>query len=947
MSPTAAAAPTPDSRNGWDWSYLHRPRQRTPPTPAWAATYVNQSYPSSMTAGTTAVVWAEFRNDGKPATGSTPRPAWAPHSPPGPLEPGSEHARQLGRLQSPDRRRSVRRRPGPGGALQLHPHRAGHPRLLYRKVQARPRRHHLVRTRDHLDHHRHRQQGHAQRSRHQRRGGAASAGRPSRWAASARTTTNSSRRLQLRQRPPPEPTRFRWPPPASNAASAGVTINAGPPPPPGISPSPRPTPRPPRLPCCKPPPPPGPPASNSPGRPRPTTSVVTGYQVRRNGTVIALAQPAPAITDNTRLAAGHLHLRRASPRRRPQLVRLEQRDSGHHSRPTRRSPRCLQRRLQRRRRRLDHRRGRLRLQHCRHPRTYAGSGAAFLCRRRQQPDVPPVRPPVSPRARPGAGSTMKRGWKVGICGWAYRHALSLRNGDEAPPVCSSTTSSTVLPTTASTSTDRRDQWRFAHRLRHRDANTDCNGDVGLLETHRQQRRPAGRPRDHRAQGHRSVRYVHHRSCHDQRFLQLRIGRLPWGSGSLPPVPVIGMTSRSRPPPRRARHERAKRLVAHRQSAGISAGPTTPLRLRRGRRLTGEIVAPQYPAAGWDPPRCHLLAAGRPDPHTQYARKVRAGTARSTAPLLQHGPASTLSPAPPAAAASFPMFQRLRRCHHHLDRRRRVRPGKVQYYKYAWDNLPTHAFDGSEPIWSAGTIATAGMPPAPGTSTCRASTPTTCPNGTFDYPVAVAPPPPRSPPLPRMRRPASALLPTSASARFGGNLHIPLAKGRRRHQKRAASQRHDRPDAAHRRRRPRARRRLQVGRHRNLRHRRIARGRSTLKDATAIVTQPPRPAHLLRHAGEPLRPGVGSALTYHGKRMEWMSRARNPPQRWRSRPWERARPAAISASVTGECGSATSDPAHADSRITGVADFDSDSATWDEVDYDHYHECALGPGVMPG
>jgi len=79
----------------------------------------------------------------------------------------------------------------------------------------------------------------------------------------------------------------------------------------------------------------------------------------------------------------------------------------------------------------------------------------------------------------------KGGWKVGICGRAYRHALSLRNGDEAPPVCSSTTSSTVLPTTASTSTDRRDQWRFAHRLRHRDANTDCNGDVGLLETHRQ------------------------------------------------------------------------------------------------------------------------------------------------------------------------------------------------------------------------------------------------------------------------------------------------------------------------------------------------------------------------------------------------------------------------------------------------------------------------------
>src|SRR5512146_3228003 len=53
-----------DPGNGWDWTYFINRVGGVPPTPDWAATYVNQSYPSSMTAGSTAIVWAEFRNDG-------------------------------------------------------------------------------------------------------------------------------------------------------------------------------------------------------------------------------------------------------------------------------------------------------------------------------------------------------------------------------------------------------------------------------------------------------------------------------------------------------------------------------------------------------------------------------------------------------------------------------------------------------------------------------------------------------------------------------------------------------------------------------------------------------------------------------------------------------------------------------------------------------------------
>lgn len=53
-----------DPGNGWDWNYYIQQVQGTPPPPTWAATFNAQSYASSMQAGSTATVWAEFRNDG-------------------------------------------------------------------------------------------------------------------------------------------------------------------------------------------------------------------------------------------------------------------------------------------------------------------------------------------------------------------------------------------------------------------------------------------------------------------------------------------------------------------------------------------------------------------------------------------------------------------------------------------------------------------------------------------------------------------------------------------------------------------------------------------------------------------------------------------------------------------------------------------------------------------
>jgi uncharacterized lipoprotein YddW (UPF0748 family)/chitodextrinase len=64
------------------------------------------------------------------------------------------------------------------------------------------------------------------------------------------------------------------------------------------------------------------------------------------------------------------------------------------------------------------------------------------------------------------------------------------------------------------------------------------------------------------------------------------------------------------------------------------------------------------------------------------------------------------------------------------------PGKVLYYKYAWDQTATHAFTGSEPNWSAGALNLA--PSAAGTwylHLCGYNG-DDVPNGTYVYPLTV-------------------------------------------------------------------------------------------------------------------------------------------------------------------------------------------------------------------
>lgn len=53
-----------DPGGGWDWNYYIQQVGGTPPPPSYAASYNAQSYPATMTAGSTATAWVEYKNNG-------------------------------------------------------------------------------------------------------------------------------------------------------------------------------------------------------------------------------------------------------------------------------------------------------------------------------------------------------------------------------------------------------------------------------------------------------------------------------------------------------------------------------------------------------------------------------------------------------------------------------------------------------------------------------------------------------------------------------------------------------------------------------------------------------------------------------------------------------------------------------------------------------------------
>ncbi len=69
------------------------------------------------------------------------------------------------------------------------------------------------------------------------------------------------------------------------------------------------------------------------------------------------------------------------------------------------------------------------------------------------------------------------------------------------------------------------------------------------------------------------------------------------------------------------------------------------------------------------------------------------------------------------------------------------PGTVQYYRYAWDQTPTHTWTGAEPLWAGGSLATTATAGGTWYLHVRGYNGDDVANGVCDYPVTTAPPVP--------------------------------------------------------------------------------------------------------------------------------------------------------------------------------------------------------------
>jgi len=154
---------------------------------------------------------------------------------------------------------------------------------------------------------------------------------------------------------------------------------------------------------------------------------------------------------------------------------------------------------------------------------------------------------------------------------------------------------------------------------------------------------------------------------------------------------------------------------------------------------GTVVSPNWPAAGWIGHNDNTWTETGLTPNTQYTRKVRAwnGTLNS-AIWSATATAWTLS-APPTSGSVTPSSSSV--CLGGTitwTATQGFGPGKVQYYKYAWNQNPTHTFDGSEAIWSAGTIETQATAPGDWYLHIQGFNGEDVANGTYAAPITVNP-----------------------------------------------------------------------------------------------------------------------------------------------------------------------------------------------------------------
>jgi len=147
---------------------------------------------------------------------------------------------------------------------------------------------------------------------------------------------------------------------------------------------------------------------------------------------------------------------------------------------------------------------------------------------------------------------------------------------------------------------------------------------------------------------------------------------------------------------------------------------------------GAIKSPQYPATGWLTRTATSWTEEDLLPNTQYTRKVRAWNGTLNGAYSEVVSAYTLS-APPTAGSVVADSTGV--CPGQPVSWTAVGgfgPGKVSYYRYVWNQLPTHQFTGNEPIWSEGTLEVSANAAGAWYLHVQGFNAADVPNGTYDY-----------------------------------------------------------------------------------------------------------------------------------------------------------------------------------------------------------------------
>ena len=720
-----------DPGGGWDWGYFIARVTGTPQTPAWDATYVNQSFPSSMTAGSTAVVWVDSRSDGsvhlkhaetrlgtqEPQDRSSPFCTpnnWVGCNRPTDVDQSDVAQGAVGRFTF----------------ILTAPATAGSYTEKYKLVREGVTwfgptiTWNITVTAS---------QGNVGGTVTNASNANAIAGATVTLTGVGSTTTNSSGAYAFNNVNAGAYT-LSASATGFNAASTGITINAGSTTTQNFALTPSDT----QAPTA--------PTLTSANATGPTSVAlswtassdnlgVTGYEVRRNGAVIG-SSGSTSYTDNTVSPLGtytyDVRAKDAVPNYSAWSNSIQVTTPPNPPAPTVVFSDGFNGNLS------NWTGATYAYSAGQNHGTYAGAGAAYCAAGASSVMHHTFSRPFAQGKAWGSFYDGKGGWKTGVCGWSYRQALSIRDPDGAAKmyidneIYNTPDNSKYYYRTIGTG-------GVGHTIyASRNAGTNCNGAWIYFETTVNAGAPGGLGTVQlKVTDGAGTSTLAPAMTSD--FYGWGIGRITVG---------LGITSVNEGYWDDVAFEATPPGVPSMSAATVLSSSQIGWNFSRadnnlfGYDLAdagGTLVAPQYPNAGWINREAVTWTESGLTANTQYARKIRAwnGTLNSAA-FSNTVSAYTLSPAPTTGSVTADQTTVCANASIAWTAVGGFGAGKVQYYKYAWDQSPTHSFDGSEAVWSAGSIST----PAGAEGTwylhVQGFNAADVANGTFDYAISVAP-----------------------------------------------------------------------------------------------------------------------------------------------------------------------------------------------------------------